>query len=185
MRPGLVPCRALVFSFFLQPAGQGGSGELPCGLAAVATRCGFCGCGAGAPQNTVCHIGRRAPEDARDKVLKLFSNLMHEACRDSDYTARMGGDEFVIIAPSMPSSLVAERAMIFSSLAQRAGREICGKDFLSLSLGAAFFPHDGVDSEQLLAEADRKMYAAKQRHYQELKAVGPKVARAGQMATVH
>jgi diguanylate cyclase (GGDEF)-like protein len=88
---------------------------------------------------------------AGDKVLKLFSNLMREACRDSDYTARMGGDEFVIIAPSMPPSLVAERAMIFSSLAQRAGREVCGKDFLSLSLGAAFFPQDGVDSEQLLA----------------------------------
>jgi len=42
---------------------------------------------------------------------------------------------------------------------------VCGADDLSLSLGAAFYPQDGVDSEQLLAEADRKMYAAKQLHY--------------------
>jgi diguanylate cyclase (GGDEF)-like protein len=78
----------------------------------------------------------------------------------------MGGDEFVIIAPNMPPASVADRARVFSALAQQAGREVCGKDFLSLSLGAAFYPIDGLDSEQLLAEADRKMYAAKQSHYE-------------------
>ena len=69
-------------------------------------------------------------------------------------------------------------------MAQRAGREICGKDFLSLSLGAAFFPQDGVDSEQLLAEADRNMYAAKQLYYQEQKTTGPHLMRAGHMVIV-
>ena len=103
---------------------------------------------------------------AGDKVLKLFASMMRESCRQTDYLARMGGDEFVIIAPNMPFSSAQERALLFSSLAQRAGREICGKDFLSLSLGAAFYPQDGTESEQLLAEADRKMYAAKQRHYE-------------------
>ena len=32
---------------------------------------------------------------AGDKVLKLFSSLMQEVCREYDYAARMGGDEFV------------------------------------------------------------------------------------------
>ncbi len=104
---------------------------------------------------------------AGDKVLKLFAAMMRESCRQTDYLARMGGDEFVIIAPNMPPASSNERALLFSSLAQRAGREICGKNFLSLSLGAAFYPQDGSESEQLLAEADRKMYAAKQRHYEE------------------
>ena len=104
---------------------------------------------------------------AGDKVLKLFATLMRESCRQTDYLARMGGDEFVIIAPNMPLASANERALLFSSLAQRAGREVCGKDFLSLSLGAALYPQDGADSEQLLAEADRKMYAAKQRHYEQ------------------
>lgn len=105
---------------------------------------------------------------AGDKVLKLFAALMHDACRDTDYTARMGGDEFVIVAPNMHPGLVNDRAQMLSALAQKAGREVCGKDFLSLSLGAAFFPEDGTDTEQLLAEADRRMYAAKQRHYYEV-----------------
>jgi diguanylate cyclase (GGDEF)-like protein/putative nucleotidyltransferase with HDIG domain len=114
---------------------------------------------------------------AGDKVLKLFANLMRDACRQSDYTARMGGDEFVVIAPDMPPASVSERAQVFSALAQRAGREVCGKDFLSLSLGTAFYPRDGTDSEQLLAEADRRMYAAKHRYYQERRATGAPLPR--------
>ncbi len=103
---------------------------------------------------------------AGDKALKLFATLMREACRDTDYTARMGGDEFVIVAPNMTQASVRERAVVLSALAQRVGQEVCGRDFLSLSLGAAFYPQDGTDSEQLLAEADREMYAVKQLFYE-------------------
>jgi len=102
---------------------------------------------------------------AGDKVLKLFANLVREVCREYDYAARMGGDEFVVVAPNMTPGSVSEKAILLSALAQEAGREVCGKDLLSLSMGAAFYPQDGVDTEQLLAEADRRMYLAKQRHY--------------------
>jgi len=103
---------------------------------------------------------------AGDKVLKLFANLMREACRETDYAARMGGDEFVIVAPDMAPGAIGERASRLSVLALQAGREVCGKDFLSLSMGAAFYPQDGLDAEQLLAEADKRMYAAKRLHYE-------------------
>ena len=103
---------------------------------------------------------------AGDKVLKLFASLMREVCREYDYTARMGGDEFVILAPNMAPGSVNERTILLNAMAQRAGREVCGKDILSLSLGVAFYPKDGQDAEQLLAEADRRMYAAKQIHYE-------------------
>jgi GGDEF domain-containing protein len=52
-------------------------------------------------------------------------------------------------------------------MAQEASREVCGTDMLSVSLGAVFYPQDGSDTEHLLAAADRKMYAAKQRHYED------------------
>jgi diguanylate cyclase (GGDEF)-like protein/putative nucleotidyltransferase with HDIG domain len=103
---------------------------------------------------------------AGDKVLKLFANLMREACRETDYAARMGGDEFVIVAPDMAPGAIGERASRLSALALQAGHEVCGKDFLSLSMGAAFYPQDGLDAEQLLAEADKRMYAAKRLHYE-------------------
>jgi diguanylate cyclase (GGDEF)-like protein/putative nucleotidyltransferase with HDIG domain len=122
---------------------------------------------------------------AGDKVLKLFANMMQEVCREYDYAARMGGDEFVIVAPNMARGSVRERSILLSALAQQAGREVCGKDILSLSLGAAFYPQDGSDAEQLLGEADRKMYAAKQLHYARHEKMAPVVAQLANQATVN
>jgi GGDEF domain-containing protein len=45
-------------------------------------------------------------------------------------------------------------------------RDVCkqlfGDDSLTASIGVAHFPADGDDAEQLLAEADRRMYKEKQ-----------------------
>jgi diguanylate cyclase (GGDEF)-like protein len=97
----------------------------------------------------------------------------------------MGGDEFVIVAPNMPPEAVGEKAIVLSALAQQAGREVCGKDILSLSLGAAFYPQDGLDTEQLLAAADRKMYAAKQFHYDHLERMPLHLAQYSHALTVN
>jgi len=102
---------------------------------------------------------------AGDKVLKMFAATMSRVCREYDYAARMGGDEFVILAPGMTESAVAERTGALNYLARQAGQDVCGEDSLSLSAGAAFYPQDGTNAEQLLAEADRRMYAAKRAHY--------------------
>ena len=105
---------------------------------------------------------------AGDRVLKQFAGGLTAACRQYDYPARMGGDEFVIVAPNMGREAVVSRAAEFSHMARQAAMDVCGADFLSLSLGAAFYPQDGVEAEQLLAEADRAMYAAKRRHYEQM-----------------
>jgi hypothetical protein len=49
------------------------------------------------------------------------------------------------------------------ALARHAGSEVCGEEILSLSVGRAVYPADGNDAEQLLAEADRRMYLEKQK----------------------
>ncbi len=108
-----------------------------------------------------------------DKALKVFANLLREICREYDYVARMGGDEFVIVVPNMAPGAISERAAMVSALARQAGRQVCGKDLLSSSVGAAVYPRDGSDAEQLLAEADRRMYAAKQSHYDSHEPSGP------------
>jgi diguanylate cyclase (GGDEF)-like protein/putative nucleotidyltransferase with HDIG domain len=102
---------------------------------------------------------------AGDNVLRQFAESLRNLCRKYDFAARMGGDEFVILAPNMTSEAVSERAILLSTLARKAGKDVCGEDHLSLSLGAAFYPRHGTTAEQLLAEADRKMYAAKKKHY--------------------
>ena len=98
-----------------------------------------------------------------NRVLRLFAQALKETCREYDYVARMGGDEFVVVAPGLPPSVAGKKAEQLRTLAQQAGFEVCGEQILSLSIGQAIFPQDGADAEHLLAEADRRMYMEKQK----------------------
>jgi diguanylate cyclase (GGDEF)-like protein len=102
-----------------------------------------------------------------DKLLREFSVGMKEACRGYDYVARMGGDEFVVTAPGLTPDAALEKAERLNEAAIQAGRAVCGKDVISLSVGTSFCPEDGYDVEALLAEADRRMYSIKQVHHAE------------------
>jgi len=97
-----------------------------------------------------------------NRVLRLFAQALKESCREYDYVARMGGDEFVVVAPGLPAEIAAKRAEQLRALAKQAGIEVCAEDILSLSVGQAVYPTDGKDAEELLAEADRRMYVEKQ-----------------------
>ena len=99
-----------------------------------------------------------------NRVLRLFAQALKESCREYDYVARMGGDEFVVVAPGLPTDSAAKKADQLRALAKQAGVEVCAEDILSLSVGQAVYPDDGKDAEELLAEADRRMYLEKQRH---------------------
>lgn len=101
-----------------------------------------------------------------DKLLREFSARLKEVCRGYDYVARMGGDEFVITAPGLERQAAEEKAERLNRAAIEAGRHICGRDLISLSVGLAFCPDDGHDVERLLAEADRRMYSIKQTHHE-------------------
>jgi diguanylate cyclase (GGDEF)-like protein len=97
-----------------------------------------------------------------NKVLQLTAAGLRASCREYDYVARMGGDEFVIILPGADPDAVLTRLHQLETVARCAGLEVCGEDLISLSVGDAFFPEDGGDAEQLLALADRRMYKMKE-----------------------
>src|SRR5262249_14889748 len=99
-----------------------------------------------------------------NRLLRQFSKALQASCRQYDYIARMGGDEFVIVAPGLSAAAAEARGACLNELARSAGREISGDDGLSLSVGYAIYPADGADAEKLLAEADRRMYLQKQEH---------------------
>jgi diguanylate cyclase (GGDEF)-like protein len=98
-----------------------------------------------------------------NRLLRVVADKLKESCRDYDYVARMGGDEFVLILPGLALDQVPTKTQRLNSITREAGREVFSIDSLSLSIGHALYPEDGTDAEQLLAEADRRMYAAKQR----------------------
>ncbi len=98
-----------------------------------------------------------------NRVLRLFAQALKESCREYDYVARMGGDEFVVIAPGLTAVDAAKKIELLRPLARQAGFEVCGEDILSLSVGMAVSPDDGNDAEQLLTQADRRMYVEKEK----------------------
>jgi diguanylate cyclase (GGDEF)-like protein len=89
------------------------------------------------------------------------ADVLRENCREYDYVARMGGDEFVILLPCSDRAAVAQRIAEFQSISCDIPGAANGVGFIGLSVGEAFYPDDGSDAEELLAEADRRMYKSK------------------------
>jgi diguanylate cyclase (GGDEF)-like protein/putative nucleotidyltransferase with HDIG domain len=100
-----------------------------------------------------------------NRLLQMFGVALKECCREYDYAARMGGDEFVVVASGLDAHSAAEMVQRLDNIVREAGRTVCGDESLSVSVGCAFYPDNATDAEQLLAEADRAMYSVKNLHH--------------------
>ena len=103
-----------------------------------------------------------------NRVLREVAVKIQGCCREYDYVARMGGDEFVLVLPGLRMEQAQAKTLRLNALTKQAGQEVCGSDTLSLSVGVAVYPEDGKEADQLLSEADRRMYIAKQKEKQRL-----------------
>jgi diguanylate cyclase (GGDEF)-like protein/putative nucleotidyltransferase with HDIG domain len=96
-----------------------------------------------------------------NKVLQAVADTLRQSCREYDYVARMGGDEFVLIFPASDMTRMRKRMAEFREIGAKSGCDLAAMKGMTMSVGEAFFPEDGCDAEQLLAAADRRMYQAK------------------------
>ena len=103
-----------------------------------------------------------------NRLLRTFADEVKQACREYDCVARMGGDEFVVVAPGLSPQAAGDVLARITDSAERAARLVCREDYVSVSVGYAFYPSDGLSTEALLTEADRRMYQAKQQHQETL-----------------
>jgi diguanylate cyclase (GGDEF)-like protein len=93
---------------------------------------------------------------AGDEVLRQVAAVLAESVRLVDTVGRIGGDEFVLVAPGSAGGMVARRVLEgISALPPMAGRNV------SVSAGVARFPAEGTDSESLIAAATAALARAR------------------------
>jgi diguanylate cyclase (GGDEF)-like protein/putative nucleotidyltransferase with HDIG domain len=99
-----------------------------------------------------------------NRVLHEVAAGLRTVCREYDYVARMGGDEFVVLLPGVRPIDVDAKIAQFRQVVGQVCRDLFQESLLTISIGVAHFLIDGNDAEQLLAEADRRMYKEKHSH---------------------
>jgi diguanylate cyclase (GGDEF)-like protein len=109
-------------------------------------------------------INDRYGHGAGDKVLTDVSRRILDRVRHTDFAARIGGDEFVVILPGVSDRKEASRVadLLVSAIEQPVlynSRELR----VGGSIGISIYPDDGAHTDALLRFADEDMYRAKLR----------------------
>ena len=104
-------------------------------------------------------VNDRSGHAAGDLVLRAVANAILESTRDTDLTARIGGDEFVIVAPEMSYNA----AQHYTERLQQQLRQAMQRGGwpVTFSIGAATFNYPPLLLDDVVKVADDLMYDVK------------------------
>lgn len=97
-----------------------------------------------------------------DELLQNIASIIQDVLRATDFVARVGGDEFVVVV-NQYSSLV-ELTQIIQRIQEQLSRQWVIQThpmYIDSSVGIAIYPKDGTDMISLMKHADIAMYDAK------------------------
>ncbi len=98
-----------------------------------------------------------------DQVLKIVAKRLKKAIRNSDTVARAGGDEFIVILNDIKNlSSVSHVAQKIISLINEPIHVAEKEHFTGCSIGISLYPQDGNNHFELMKNADKAMYGAKE-----------------------
>jgi len=107
-------------------------------------------------------VNDRHGHKAGDQGLIFAARQAQETLRSADFIARVGGDEFIVLLADTASD------ELLHTLIDRLRSSMCSPfDYdnksisLQISVGWATFPNEGGDLDQLIKNADAKMYQQK------------------------
>ncbi len=95
---------------------------------------------------------------AGDDLLRDVATALERSMRAQDTVARIGGDEFCVLAPEtdgLGSHQLAVR------VAQAVGDVTAGMEAIRASVGSAVFPSDGRTATELMLVADHRLLSTK------------------------
>ncbi|HTD74853.1 MAG TPA: EAL domain-containing protein [Steroidobacteraceae bacterium] len=97
-----------------------------------------------------------------DKLLQSIAQRLVASVRGADTISRQGGDEFVILLPTVAhaadAALSAQKILSVAQIPYRVDEHDLQ---ITLSVGISIYPDDGADAETLVKNADIAMLAAK------------------------
>jgi diguanylate cyclase (GGDEF)-like protein len=101
---------------------------------------------------------------AGDALLKAIASLLTSLVRGEDTVCRFGGEEFVILMPTISLDAAVQRAERIRTRLSELRVEHEGRALppITASLGVAGFPDHGPRWTSVLEEADAALYQAKQ-----------------------
>jgi diguanylate cyclase (GGDEF)-like protein/PAS domain S-box-containing protein len=100
--------------------------------------------------------------DAGDKLLIGAARRIASCLHPGDTVARLAGDEFtVILAETAGTSQIEQTAQAILDVFRQPFQLGIEQAYVSASIGAAVYPGDGAEPEELMRHADHAMYRSK------------------------
>jgi diguanylate cyclase (GGDEF)-like protein len=98
-----------------------------------------------------------------DQLLQSIAHRLVSCVRHSDTVSRQGGDEFVVLLPSIEhakeAAICAQKILTAFTLSHLIDQHSL---HVTVSIGVSIYPDDGLDAETLIKSADTAMYHAKE-----------------------
>jgi len=97
-----------------------------------------------------------------DKLIVMLAQVVEESLRKTDILARYGGDEFVAILTETPMDRAVEvaeriRVSVENTTFSSGGKRVAS----TISIGVSCFSKEFDQGEEIMAQADRKLYESK------------------------
>jgi diguanylate cyclase (GGDEF)-like protein len=108
------------------------------------------------------NINDRYGHETGDAGLAAVGECLRESLRESDFAARIGGEEFLILAPDtdLEGARVLAEKVREALMREEVPRLL---ERLTASFGVAVMPDHASSPEALVRRADRASYVAKER----------------------